>query len=151
MVDWSDPSPGPTPEGSDRVEHRRPLIALSVIVVALVIALIITVVSLRNREAGPGAAPVSTPTAGSTPGAPVSTAVSPTPSVVLPRGSVDCSADLGPGTYCYTAPECWAGIIAVGDVPSVATPLPCGERHVYQTFAIGLLDVGICNSRSWRR
>ena len=91
-------------------------------------------------RAAQAASPASTPIAGSTPGATVATPVSPTPSAVLPRGAVDCSAELGPATYCYTAAECWAGIISIADVAVGGHAAPCSERHVYQTFAPATLD-----------
>lgn len=138
-LNWADPEVPSRPTEGRRPEHRRSLIALAAVLVVLIIALIITVVSLRSRAAQP---PSSAPsvTAVTRASEPVSPSATP---VVVPDGSVDCSSQLGAQTYCFTQSECWAGIIAVGDVPSVATPVACEGKHVHQTFALGILDVGI--------
>ena len=130
---------GALPTG--RGERSRSLLVLGLVLVVLVIALIVTVVNLRSRPVetvgGPGAAsasnaaPQTTPSA--TPGQPSAT---PPP---IPNGFTDCSNQLGAATFCAAAPECWAGVISVSDVPSVATAQACPKRHVYQTFAAGRL------------
>ena len=111
------------------------------VMVVLVIALIITVVNLRNRPVetagGPGAASASNAAPQSTP-----STIPGTPSgrrQLVPNGFTNCSSQLGAATFCAATPECWAGVISVSDVPSVATAQGCGKRHVYQTFAAGEL------------
>jgi hypothetical protein len=57
----------------------------------------------------------------------------------VPADFDDCSDQLGDGVYCPTKDECWAGVISVFDLPSLGTAQKCGQTHVYQTFAAGLL------------
>jgi hypothetical protein len=61
----------------------------------------------------------------------------------VPDGFVSCSAKYGGTTFCAILTECWAGVISVSDVPSVATPRGCRDSHVYQTFAAGRLSYEI--------
>ena len=130
----------PTPRG----EQSRSLLVLGAVMVVLVIALIITVVNLRNRPVetagGPGGSSASNaapqPTPSTSPGE------SSTPQAV-PNGFTNCSSQLGAATFCAVTPECWAGVISVSDVPSVATAQGCGKRHIYQTFAAGVVGYDV--------
>ena len=62
---------------------------------------------------------------------------------IVPNGFTNCSSQLGAATFCAATPECWAGVISVSDVPSVATAQGCGKRHVYQTFAAGVVGYDV--------
>ncbi len=64
--------------------------------------------------------------------------------------AVHCPAALVPGSNarCPASPECWNG---AGEVPEIsgnvtAAPLPCDGKHVFQTFAIGILPA---EARTW--
>jgi hypothetical protein len=69
-----------------------------------------------------------------------SNAASPTTTpFAVPAGFIDCSEPLGAETYCAVRPECWGGVIALSDVPALATKQVCDMTHVYQTFIAGRL------------
>jgi serine/threonine protein kinase len=61
--------------------------------------------------------------------------------------AVHCPAALVPGSNarCPASPECWNGLVEIsGNVTAV--PLPCDGKHVFQTFALGILPA---EARTW--
>jgi hypothetical protein len=44
----------------------------------------------------------------------------------------------GAGAACVKTPECWAGVNDFNGVVSAA-PVPCGQPHTWQTFAIAMM------------
>jgi len=105
------------------------LVAAVIVLVALVVAAVVIV--RGPQDASQPASPASSPQQ------------FPAPQPTVPAGFRDCSVAFGSGNYCVDTPECWAGIISVSDVPSVATATGCASRHVYETFAAGVLEAPI--------
>jgi serine/threonine protein kinase len=113
-------------------------VALSAVVIAaLITAVIVTGVNGGGRG---GVALPPPSTAISPSGSSPSPSPTPTASPAIPPDFVDCSSPLGEGSLCRTEPECWAGILALGNIPNVPTPASCKQTHVYQTFAAGRLS-----------
>ena len=121
----SEPAAGPTGRW-----ERRGLATLAVAAILIAVASVIAVINLATRT------PAVEPSPSATSMAPASPSVTP---VVVPAGFVDCTEQLGMDIYCASRPECWAGVIALSDVPALATPHACNENHVYQTFIAGRL------------
>jgi hypothetical protein len=131
---------------------RRRSVLVSLVGLAL-LAVLVTALVLANRgpvvaSPAPASAPPATSAAGppsegaTTPSASPAESASATPSAspaAVPADFDDCSDQLGDGVYCPTKDECWAGVISVFDLPSLGTAQKCGQTHVYQTFAAGLL------------
>jgi serine/threonine protein kinase len=110
--------------------ERRGLLTLAIAAVLIAVASVIAVANFAAR----------TPAVEATPSATSQAPASPTRTpVVVPAGFVDCSEELGIDTYCALRPECWGGVQGLGDVPSLGTPEPCDQSHVYQTFMAGRL------------
>ena len=114
--------------------------------VVLVSAVAISLVNLLPRpeagvplEASPSlsASPVVSPSSQPTP-TPTRTPA-PSPKVKVPGSFLDCSDQLGDGTYCTPEPECWGGVSNIYDSPLAGLRAACNETHVYQTFAAGEL------------
>jgi serine/threonine protein kinase len=121
----------PEPAGSPSSRwERRGLATLAVAAILIAVASVIAVINLATRT------PAVEPSPSATSMAPATTTGTP---VVVPAGFVDCSEQLGQDTYCASRPECWAGVIALSDVPALATSQACNETHVYQTFIAGRL------------
>ena len=112
-------------------EHRR----LATFAIAAVVIAVLSGIALVNIFS------VDEPAAAPTPASSVtSSAASPTTTPVgVPAGFIDCSEQLGAETYCAVRPECWGGVIALSDVPALATKQVCDKTHVYQTFIAGRL------------
>jgi Protein kinase domain len=112
-------------------EHRRPAtVAIAAVIIAVAAAIVLANLLSVDR---PAAAP--TPASSVT-----SNAASPTTTpFAVPAGFIDCSEQLGAETYCAVRPECWGGVIALSDVPALATKQVCDMTHVYQTFIAGRL------------
>jgi hypothetical protein len=110
--------------------ERRGLLTLAVAAVLIAVASVIAVANFASRTPPVEATPSATSQA------PASSTRTP---VVVPAGFVDCSEELGIDTYCALRPECWGGVQGLGDVPSLGTPEPCDQSHVYQTFIAGRL------------
>ncbi len=126
--------------------RRRSRFVLAGVLAVLVFALIITIVNLRDRPIAGGAPPIGSSLSASpivspsdSPSKTPSKAPSETPAPPVPANFTDCSATLGGLTYCAVDAECWSGIFAYADTPSVATRRGCRVRHVYQSFAAGRL------------
>jgi hypothetical protein len=147
------PTPAPTPEAAPELARpaalkelavakpepaggptgrweRRGLATLAVAAILIAVASVIAVINLATRT------PAVEPSPSAISMAPTSPSETP---VVVPAGFVDCSEPLGQDIYCASRPECWAGVIALSDVPALATPHGCNENHVYQTFVAGRL------------
>jgi serine/threonine protein kinase len=120
-----EPAGGPTSRW-----ERRGLATLAVAAILIAVASVIAVINLATRT------PAVEPSPSAISMAPTSPSETP---VVVPAGFVDCSEPLGQDIYCASRPECWAGVIALSDVPALATPHGCNENHVYQTFVAGRL------------
>ena len=119
-------------KGERRWEHRG-LAILAIGAAIIAIASGIVLVNLFSRDE-PAASPTTPPTpATSSPASPAGTPV------VIPAGFIDCTEQLGMDTYCTSRPECWAGILALSDIPMQATAQVCDQPHVYQTFIAGRL------------
>jgi len=131
---------------------RRRSVLVSLVGLAL-LAVLVTALVLANRgtvTATPAPAPTATGSdPAQTPATPSSAPSSAQPSsappspTAVPAGFEDCSDRLGRGSYCPKRQECWAGVISVFDLPSLGTRQGCGETHVYQTFAAGLLTTEV--------
>ncbi len=120
-----EPAGGPTSRW-----ERRGLATLAVAAILIAVASVIAVINLATRT------PAVEPSPSAISVVPASPNESP---VVVPAGFVDCSEPLGQDIYCASRPECWAGVIALSDVPALATKQVCNETHVYQTFIAGRL------------
>jgi Protein kinase domain len=119
------PAGGPTSRW-----ERRGLATLAVAAILIAVASVIAVINLATR----------TPAVEPSPSAVSMAPTSPRETqVVVPAGFVDCSEPLGQDIYCASRPECWAGVIALSDVPALATQQVCNDTHVYQTFIAGRL------------
>jgi serine/threonine protein kinase len=119
-------------KGGRRWEHRElAILAIGAVIIALTSGIVL--VNLFSRDE-PAASPTTLPPpATSSPASPAGTPV------VIPAGFIDCTKQLGMDTYCTSRPECWAGILALSDIPMQATPQVCDQPHVYQTFIAGRL------------
>jgi hypothetical protein len=117
--------------GVHKWEHRR----LATFAIAAVVIAVVSGIALVNIFS------VDKPAAAPTPASSVtSNAANPTTTPVgVPAGFIDCSEQLGAETYCAVRPECWGGVIALSDVPALATKQVCDKTHVYQTFIAGRL------------
>lgn len=140
---------GATGTGGPLAPRRRRRSLALITALALVLA-VAAAVALLTPDAPVGSpAPAATASMSSTgPPAPSgsleptgSTGASPTGTVV-PQGYLDCSADLGPQTFCATAAtdECWGGLFTAFDQPALGNSQDCDESHVYQTYAAGRLS-----------
>jgi hypothetical protein len=141
--------PWPTKSGQ-RSRHRRSAILVATVVV-LAAALMASLVSLLPLGGRPVAGttpsqslPISPTGARSTPASSKtpanSPAPTPTPTANVPGSYLDCSDQLGRGTYCTPEPECWGGVRGYADSPLKANGVGCDGIHYYQTFAAGILD-----------
>jgi hypothetical protein len=117
--------------------RRRPSLALAAVGggVALAVAVALLVVP---RLLSPGGGPAGHGPAGaSTPGASLPGAVGvfgvATTAEHCPAASVT-----GAGAACVKTPECWAGVNDFNGVIT-ASPVPCGQPHTWQTFAIAMM------------
>ena len=117
--------------------RRRPALALAAVgggvAVAAVAALLVA-----PRLLAPGGGPAGHGLAGaSTPGASLPRAVGvfgvATTTEHCPAASV-----AGAGAACVKTPECWAGVNDFNGVVT-AEPMPCGQPHTWQTFAIAMM------------
>jgi hypothetical protein len=115
--------------------RRAPLVLAAVGGGAAVAAAALLVVPLLfshgNGPAGNGPAGASTPAA-SLPEAVGVFGVA-TTTEHCPAASV-----AGAGAACVKTPECWAGVNDFNGVIS-ASPMPCGQSHTWQTFAIAMM------------
>jgi serine/threonine protein kinase len=117
--------------------RRRPSLALAAVGggVALAVAVALLVVPrLLSPGGGPaGHGPAGASTAGaSLPGAVGVFGVA-TTAEHCPAASVT-----GAGAACVKTPECWAGVNDFNGVIT-ASPVPCGQPHTWQTFAIAMM------------
>jgi serine/threonine protein kinase len=144
-----EPGTDPWRDQGRRKSRRRRSAILVAAVVLLAAAVAISLVTLLPMAGRPGTGatpsgslPVSpasaTTTASST--APSAAAPSGTPQPQVPDSFVDCSEQLGAGTYCTPEPECWGGVQGFADSPLIAPMVDCNELHYYQTFAAGELE-----------
>jgi Protein kinase domain len=112
-------------------EHRRlATVAIAAVIIAVAAAIVLANLLSVDR---PAAAPTPASSVTSNVATPATTPV------VVPAGFIDCSEQLGAETYCAVRPECWGGVIALSDVPALATKQVCDKTHVYQTFIAGRL------------
>jgi serine/threonine protein kinase len=117
--------------------RRRPSLALAAVgggvAVAVAVALLVVprLLSPGGGSAGHGPAGASTPGA-SLPGA-VGVFEVATTAEHCPAASVT-----GAGAACVKTPECWAGVNDFNGVIT-ASPVPCGQPHTWQTFAIAMM------------
>jgi serine/threonine protein kinase len=117
--------------------RRRPSLALAAAgggaAVAVAVALLVVprLLSPGSGSAGHGPAGANTPAA-SLPGA-VGVFDVATTAEHCPAASV-----AGAGAVCVKTPECWAGVNDFNGVIS-ASPVPCGQPHTWQTFAIAMM------------
>jgi tRNA A-37 threonylcarbamoyl transferase component Bud32 len=101
-----------------------------------------TAVPVDPSPAGGPSAAANSPSAGS---ASPSESAGPTPSAASPtvtpppEGFVDCSAQLGEGSFCLVEPECWDGVGGFADVLNYGDLEACEETHLYQAYAAGVL------------
>jgi hypothetical protein len=151
-----------TTEGGDgprRRPRRRTGILVAVVTVLLAVALAAALAPmLPGRVAAPGTTTAPTATVPPAASAPVvspspepteePTTQKPTPSpepselrgAEAQPGAEDCS-NLGANVYCVTAPECWGSVRSYADAPRLSDRLDCYDEHLYQTFAVGTLDI----------
>jgi hypothetical protein len=123
-------------EATTQARRRRPSLALAAVGggVAVAAAALLVVPRLLSPGGGPagrGPAGASAPAA-SRPGA-VGVFDVPTTADHCPAASVT-----GAGAVCVKTPECWAGVNDFNGVIS-ASPVPCGQPHTWQTFAIAMM------------
>jgi serine/threonine protein kinase len=120
-----------------KVRRRRPSLALAAVgggaAVAVAVALLVVprLLSPGGGSAGHGPAGANT-TAASLPGA-VGVFDVATTAEHCPAASVAEA-----GAVCVKTPECWAGVNDFNGVIS-AMPVPCGQPHTWQTFAIAMM------------
>jgi len=148
--------------GSDRRRRRSltaVLLAATLLAAAVAVGAFLWGPATPAAVPAPGSLPVgstSAPTpAASTPGAQSSPAEKPSPRgrqraasrspvpTPSPEGFVDCSAELGAGSYCVDldAPECWVNYFQYADLNAAADMTSCKGYHELQTFAAGSLPV----------
>ena len=123
--------------GATARARRRPSLALAAVgggvAVAAVAALLVV-----PRLLAPGGGSAGHSLAGaSTPGASLPGAVG-VFGVATTTGHCPAASVAGDGAACVKTPECWAG---VNDFSGVITaePVPCGQPHTWQTFAIAMM------------
>jgi serine/threonine protein kinase len=120
-----------------KARRRRPSPALAAVgggvAVAAAAALLVVprLLSPSGGSAGNGPAGANTPGA-SPPGAVGVFGVA-TTAEHCPAASV-----AGAGAACVKTPECWAGVNEINGVIT-AMPVPCGQPHTWQTFAIAMM------------
>jgi serine/threonine protein kinase len=118
-----------------RARQRRPSLALAAVgggvaVAAVAALLVVPRLLAPGGGAGHGLAGASTPGT-SLPAVGVFGVATTTEH--CPAASV-----AGAGAACVKTPECWAGVNDFNGVVSAA-PVPCGQPHTWQTFAIAMM------------
>jgi hypothetical protein len=148
------PGDRPPPEqladdpGDDRRRSRsRTGLLVALVAVFLGVALVAALANLLpGRESvAPGGNPVTSVPATSVTSPSPEPTPQPTPSAepseergALPAGAVACP-DLGADVYCMLTPECWGGVQRYVGLRT-AEQADCYEDHLYQTYAVGMLD-----------
>ena len=150
--DEKEPATDPFRQKSDQRSRRRRsgiLVAGVVVLAAAVVIGLVTLLPVAGGLPGGGTTPSGSPTALPTgektrssraPPSAASPAATPPATTQLPASFIDCSDQLGPGTYCTPEPECWGGVQGFADSPLIAPMVDCDEVHYYQTFAAGDLS-----------
>ena len=148
--DGKEPTTDPWPERGGRASDQRSRRRRAAILVAVLMVLVLAAaISLVNLLPGPvtGAPPVASPSLSASPAVSPSSQATPTrtpappPRGKVPASFLDCSDQLGDGTYCTPEPECWGAVNGLVDAPLVGLETDCDETHVYQTFAAGELAI----------
>ena len=141
-----------TNDPGDRRQSRRrtgTLAAVLAVILAIILAVTLANTLPRRDTVTPSTAPVPTvpasPVASPSPEPSEEPTPSPEPSEtdqpgVLPPGSVDCS-DLGTDVYCVTRAGVLGGRAVLRRAPRLAERVDCYEEHLYQTYAVGRLDI----------
>jgi hypothetical protein len=139
-------------DGGRRSRRRTGLLAAALTVFLAIVLGVTLAYTLPGRNAvtpttAPGTtdpvspmaspSPVPTPEPTPTPSAEPSESLEPG---ALPPGVEDCS-DLGADVYCMTGPECWGSAPSYADAPRLSEPADCYQEHLYQTFAVGRLNI----------
>ncbi len=139
-------------DGRRRSRRRTGLLAAALTVFLAIVLGVTLAYTLPGRNAvTPTTAPATTvpvpPRASPSPEPTPESTPTPSPEAsqslepgALPPGVEDCS-DLGANVYCATQPECWGGVRSFADAPGLSDPVDCYQEHVYQTFAVGRLDI----------